>query len=70
MGSPLYSSQIKHCPVCRIALTTSVWLGIEIDLCTQCQGLWLGCGELEEIELRIETRRRWGLQLDCRLGPP
>jgi Zn-finger nucleic acid-binding protein len=23
--------------------------GIEIDKCSQCQGMWLDCGELEQV---------------------
>jgi len=37
------------CPVCSIELTISERLGIEIDYCPKCRGIWLDRGELDKI---------------------
>ena len=38
------------CPVCtNIDLVMSERLGIEIDYCPQCRGIWLDRGELDKI---------------------
>ena len=35
------------CPVCKNAMITLELQEIEIDLCTDCNGIWLDAGELE-----------------------
>ena len=38
------------CPVCKgVKLVMSERLGIEIDYCPQCRGVWLDRGELDKI---------------------
>jgi Zn-finger nucleic acid-binding protein len=38
------------CPVCKqSAMITLELNGVEIDYCTQCEGIWLDAGELEEL---------------------
>ena len=37
------------CPVCRVDLVMSDRLGIEIDYCPKCRGVWLDRGELDKI---------------------
>lgn len=39
----------NRCPKCGAALVTVPYRGIEIDKCSQCQGIWLDCGELEHV---------------------
>ena len=38
-----------RCPKCGAALVMVSYKGIEIDKCSQCQGVWLDCGELEQV---------------------
>jgi len=38
-----------HCPTCKIALRITERQGVEIEYCQQCRGLWVDCGELEDI---------------------
>jgi len=35
------------CPVCKNAMITLELQNVEIDLCTECDGIWLDTGELE-----------------------
>ncbi|ESQ83346.1 hypothetical protein AEAC466_13945 [Asticcacaulis sp. AC466] len=37
------------CPVCKGAFREVIREGILIDICTQCQGVWLDRGELEKL---------------------
>lgn len=49
-----------NCPVCNIPLTMTDRLGVEIDYCTKCRGVWLDRGELDKIIERtsLETPAR------------
>lgn len=38
-----------NCPVCRAPFKEVVREGVSIDLCTECRGVWLDCGELEKL---------------------
>jgi Zn-finger nucleic acid-binding protein len=38
-----------NCPICTIALVMSERLGIEVDYCPKCRGVWLDRGELDKI---------------------
>ncbi len=37
------------CPACRTDLKMADRLGVEIDYCPQCRGVWLDRGELDKI---------------------
>jgi uncharacterized protein len=37
------------CPICNVDLLMTERLGIEIDYCPKCRGVWLDRGELEKI---------------------
>jgi len=43
------------CPTCNVDLTMSERLGIEIDYCPKCRGVWLDRGELDKVIERVET---------------
>lgn len=44
-----------NCPAgCGIALLMTERLGVQIDYCPQCRGVWLDKGELEKIVERVE----------------
>ncbi len=38
-----------NCPKCNLTLVMSERLGIEIDYCPQCRGIWLDRCELDKI---------------------
>ena len=37
------------CPVCKNAMITLELADVEIDYCTDCGGIWLDAGELEQL---------------------
>ena len=37
------------CPVCDVELQMTERLGVEIDYCIKCRGMWLDRGELDKI---------------------
>lgn len=37
------------CPKCDIKLFILTFVGVELDFCARCKGLWLDSGELEDI---------------------
>lgn len=37
------------CPVCKNAMITLELEDVEIDYCTECGGIWLDAGELEQL---------------------
>ena len=37
------------CPNCSTSMTLSNRLGVEIDQCPRCKGVWLDRGELEKV---------------------
>ncbi|MFQ3610426.1 MAG: zf-TFIIB domain-containing protein [Fimbriimonadales bacterium] len=41
------------CPVCQVELKIADRLGIEIDYCPNCRGVWLDRGELDKIIERV-----------------
>lgn len=38
-----------HCPKCGSDLVEIAYKDIMIDKCPSCEGLWLDCGELEQV---------------------
>jgi hypothetical protein len=38
-----------HCPKCGTQLVEIEYKNIMIDKCPECEGLWLDCGELEQV---------------------
>ena len=44
-----------NCPHCNTALTLAERQGVEIDVCTQCRGVWLDRGELDKIIERYDA---------------
>jgi hypothetical protein len=48
-----------RCPKCGMQLIEIDYRGIEIDKCSECEGVWLDAGELEEVS-KMEKR---GLQM-------
>jgi Zn-finger nucleic acid-binding protein len=38
-----------HCPKCGMDLIEIDYKGIAVDKCTNCEGIWLDAGELENV---------------------
>ena len=38
-----------RCPKCGAELVPVPYRGIELDKCSRCQGVWLDCGELDQV---------------------
>lgn len=38
-----------RCPKCGAPLLPVQYRGIELDKCSRCQGMWLDCGELDQV---------------------
>lgn len=36
-----------NCPACKAAMIVLELDEVEVDYCTECEGIWLDCGELE-----------------------
>ncbi|MGC8659035.1 MAG: zf-TFIIB domain-containing protein [Desulfomonilaceae bacterium] len=47
------------CPTCNVDLLLSERLGIEIDYCPKCRGIWLDRGELEKLIERSSEDTRY-----------
>jgi uncharacterized protein len=60
-----------NCPTCKnVSLMMSERLGVEIDYCPTCRGVWLDRGELDKIiELSLAARgpQAIGPQVDPRM---
>ena len=44
-----------QCPRCGAALTERTQMGIPVDACRACRGLWLDRGELEQLVATINA---------------
>ena len=38
-----------RCPKCGAPLVPVPYRGVELDKCSRCQGVWLDCGELDQV---------------------
>ncbi len=46
-----------HCPKCGQELQSTEHLGVTVDICNHCEGVWFDKGELDQmIELEIAQR--------------
>ena len=43
----------RHCPECDLELVEKIQLGIHVDLCPGCRGIWFDSGELEAYRQRV-----------------
>ncbi|UGQ15464.1 zf-TFIIB domain-containing protein [Yinghuangia sp. ASG 101] len=55
------------CPRCRGMMQTYQRVGVTIDQCTNCRGIFLDHGELEQI---LNAERTWGQQPYPQQPPP
>ncbi len=38
-----------YCPICDVELKVIERFGVQVDVCSQCRGVWLDRGELDKI---------------------
>lgn len=50
-------SHYMKCPKCGFGLITGDWVGIQIDQCPNCRGIWFDAGEVEDLIKRGEHER-------------
>ena len=43
------ASHFMKCPKCGADLAEKPMNGVRVDMCTECGGLWLDAGELEQV---------------------
>jgi len=46
---------MKLCPTCHRDLDEVERMGVAIDLCPKCRGIWLDEGELEQVSQALRT---------------
>jgi Zn-finger nucleic acid-binding protein len=44
-----------QCPRCGAALNERRQVGVQVDVCTRCRGLWLDRGELEKLVATVHA---------------
>ena len=54
------------CPTCRTRLASQERLGVQIDVCAKCRGVWLDRDELDKI---LEHHELFEMTLPSRLDP-
>ncbi len=42
-----------NCPKCDKELNEKMYRGIQVDSCSTCEGMWLDCEELDELEDKV-----------------
>lgn len=52
------SSRARLCPRCKQAMSEKEFGGVQIDICLDCQGIWLDEGELQRIVLKYKKGHR------------
>jgi Zn-finger nucleic acid-binding protein len=57
-----------QCPRCSMELVERAKVGVAVDACDRCRGVWLDCGELEKLlaTLREGEQERALLQAERR----
>jgi hypothetical protein len=48
-GDAERKSHYMKCPKCGYDLITNDWLGVQVDQCTHCHGIWFDAGEAESL---------------------
>jgi acetyl-CoA carboxylase beta subunit len=48
-------SHYMKCPKCGADLRTEEYHGIQVDRCSECEGMWLDAGETEELLAREDA---------------
>lgn len=67
---PTPTAQGMLCPVCQVNLVMSDRMGIEIDYCPKCRGVWLDRGELDKIIERSLTEAPMAAARPLQPAPP
>ena len=45
----MLEAALNRCPKCGAALVPVTFRGVELDKCSRCSGIWLDCGELDQV---------------------
>ena len=51
------SEDVIDCPRCGVPMIHKSKLGVTVDKCLKCDGLWLDGGEIEKILLRVQEEQ-------------
>jgi Zn-finger nucleic acid-binding protein len=46
------------CPRCDLSLNELTKVGVSVDICANCRGMWLDRGELEKLVIQVGERER------------
>jgi len=49
---------VINCPRCGVPMIKKTRMGVTIDKCKKCDGIWLDGGEIEKILMRIDEERK------------
>jgi len=47
-----------NCPKCAVEMSKKHSMGVTIDKCESCGGIWLDKGEIEKIVGKIDTQKK------------
>lgn len=62
---------MRNCPKdCEVKLLMTERLGVEIDYCPECRGVWLDRGELDKIIDRVEQDAQARMQAQAPVQQP
>lgn len=57
-NKPMHNDEIILCPRCKIKMSKKTRLGVTIDKCEKCNGIWLDGGEIDNILLKVDEERK------------
>ena len=49
---------IIDCPRCHVPMIKRTRMGVTIDKCKKCEGIWLDGGEIDNILFKIDEERK------------
>lgn len=55
---PVDQNQKRICPICKIPMAKTNALGVQIDTCYKCGGIFLDNGEFEQIRTHFKKRQK------------
>ena len=56
--NPVDNTKTRICPICKIPMTKTFAIGIEIDTCYKCGGIFLDYGEFEQVRKNFKKREK------------
>jgi Zn-finger nucleic acid-binding protein len=52
------NDKIINCPRCKFPMIKKSRMGVTIDKCGKCEGIWLDSGEIEKILMKIQEEQK------------